>query len=142
MENRATPADRDFARIVRRVERREHIGRALNAVAFGHLAGAALLGLGGASAFLLIAPWGWLSGDPLATWLLGGLGALVAGFFLTVAGLAGSVGLGLLGRRRWARAGGVLTAVLMLPLAPVGTLIGALSLAVLLQRDAAELLQG
>ena len=126
------PDEREFEAVVRRVERRE-FARSRVRVLGGVWAALGGLGvLGGCLVFLAIAPWGWLSGDPTLTWLLGSVGSLIAGAALLFSLPALVAGLGLRSARPWARTFSLLLAVLALFWVPVGTVLGGVTLALLL----------
>jgi len=133
--------EREFEGVLRRVERRERARsrvRVLGAV----YTGLSLLGtLAAGLAFAAIAPWGLLSGDPTATIVLGSLGSIVAGTLLVLS-LPGLVaGVGLLKRRPWARSLALVLAIPQLFWVPLGTLLGAFTLAVLIPDDTRELFE-
>jgi hypothetical protein len=88
--------------------------------------------LAAGTAFLALAPWGWLSGDPTATWVLGTLGTALALAALALAVPALAVGAGLRRGRPWARALALGVGVLLLPWVPIGTALGVATLVVLL----------
>lgn len=127
--------DPAFRRIVRRVEGRARAEEQVRVLGLGYLVLNAL-GLGFAGlAFLLIAPWGLLSGDPTATFVLGTLGTIVAGAIATLSLPGLLAGFGLLRRRPWARTLALGLSVLALFSVPFGTVLGVLSLYILLQDD-------
>ncbi len=133
--------EREFDAVVRRVERRQRAERQVRALgaAWIGLSGVGLLGA--ALTWLAIAPWGVLSGDPTATVVLGGLGTAIAGV-IAVFALPGLVaGVGLLGLRPWARALTLVLSVLSLVQVPLGTALGLVSLAVLLQDGTGRLFE-
>ena len=86
-------------------------------------------------AFIAIAPWGLLSGDPTATAVLAGLGGTVAAVLLILSapGLIGA--LALLTRRSWARVYAMVLAAVIFFWFPLGAILGAYTLYVLLQPD-------
>lgn len=135
LASRLRPDEREFARDLRRIERR---GVALERV---RLLGAVHTGFGafgiavGVIAFLAIAPWGLLSGDSTATALLAGLGGAIAAVLLVISapGLIG--GLALLTGRSWARLYAMVLSGVLLLWFPLGTILGTYSLYVLLQPD-------
>ena len=132
-EPRGLHREDPFDRAVERVEAQERVASQVRLVAALHAVLGAL-GVGaGLLTFLLIAPWGWLTGDPELTALLGGIGALVGGFL----GLLGAPHLaaawGLSRRRPWGRVLGIVLSAFQLMNVPLGTVIGGLSLFVLLQ---------
>ncbi len=101
-------------------------------------------GLGAAAAaivFTAIAGIGLASGDPTASWILGGIGAAIAAVVggLSIPGLA--AGVGLLRRRPWARSFALVIGALSLFWFPLGTVIGALTLYTLLQDDTRTLFE-
>ena len=120
---------------VDRYERRERARERVRLVA-ALQTGVGALGVGlGGFLFLVIAPWGLLTGDPGLTMLLGGIGTVIAAFF-TLLSLPGLLaGVGMLRGHRWARTLGVVVALLQLFHVPVGTLLGGATLFVLLQED-------
>ena len=125
----------DFQRLLRRYEMREQVENRVRMLGLLYLAVSALGILCAGIAFLAIAPWGLLSGDPTATALLAGVGGVIAAVLLIVSapGLIG--GLGLLTRRSWARAYGIALAAVLLLWFPLGTILGAYTLYVLLQPE-------
>ena len=134
--------EREFERVVQRVERRERaLGRLRVLAGVWTAVGAATAGAA-ALAFVAVAPWGWISGDPTATWLLGGLASVLAGAALALSAPALAVGLGLRAGRSWARALALLLAVLLLFWVPLGTLLGIATLAVLLDENTREAFEG
>jgi hypothetical protein len=128
--------EREFQGLLRRHEIRERVERRVRTLGALYLAVSALGILCAGIAFAAIAPWGLLSGDPFATALFGvlGGGATALLLMLSVPWLIG--GLGLLAQRPWARVYAVMLAVLVLGWFPLGTLLGAYSLFVLLPSDA------
>jgi len=134
-----TPVDPDFDRIVARVERRERAERNVRLVG-AFWAGLSALGLAAAAVlFLLIAPWGWLAGEPMTIAFFTGLGAIIGGAvaLLSLPGLV--AGLGLLARRGWARNLTLGLAVIALFQVPVGTILGIATLVVLLGDEAVQI---
>jgi hypothetical protein len=127
--------EREFQSILRRYEKREQVKSQLRALGGLHLAVSAVGMLAACIAFLAIAPWGLLSGDPTATAVLAGLGGSVAAVLLILSapGLIG--GLALLTRRRWARVYAAVFAVVILWWFPLGTILGGYTLYVLLQPE-------
>ena len=129
----------EFTRIVQRVEDKARAEERVRLLALVYLV---VHGLGAAAAavvFLALAGTGLLSGDSTATWILGGLGAAVAAVVgaLAIPGLA--TGVGLLRHRPWARTSGIVLGALSLFWVPLGTIVGVLTLYVLLQDDVREL---
>ncbi|MCP5066835.1 MAG: hypothetical protein GY946_09735 [bacterium] len=125
----------EFTRIVARVEDQARAEERVRLLAVVYLV---VHGLGAAAAtivFLALAGTGLLSGDPTATWILGGIGAAVAALVggLAIPGMA--VGIGLLRHRPWARTTGIVLGSLSLLWVPLGTVVGVLTLYVLLQDD-------
>jgi hypothetical protein len=98
--------------------------------------GNALLLLGGAFVFILLAGIGAASGDSQALGILGIIGTAV-GMLLAALALPGlAAGYGLLRRRAWARVLALVLSILALAGFPLGTLVGAYAIWVLLQNTA------
>jgi len=127
--------EREFQGLLRRYERREQVEGRVRTLGRLYLAVSSLVMLCACIAFVAIAPWGLLSGDPTAAALLAGLGGTVAALLLMLSapGLIG--GIALLTRRSWARVYAILLAAVLLLWFPLGTILGAYSLYVLLQPD-------
>jgi hypothetical protein len=127
--------EREFQGILRRYEMRERAEGRIRTLGGLYLAVSAVGLLSACFAFVAIAPWGLLSGDPTATALLVGLGGAVAAVLLVLSapGLIG--GLALLTRRSWARVYAMVLAALLLFWFPLGTILGTYTLYVLLQPD-------
>ena len=133
--------DPQFDRIVRGVRLR---ARAEERVRGLGLALLILNGLGMATAvvvFLAIAPWGFISGDPTATVVLGGVGTVIAGIIAGLSLPGVLAGWGLLRRRPWARTLALVIGVLSLVSVPFGTILGVITLYVLLQDDVREIFE-
>ncbi len=133
--------DRDFTRIVSRVEGRRRASSRVRALgwAFVILNGLGFLAAG--VTFLAIAPWGFLSGDPTAAIVLGGIATALAGLILALS-LPGLVaGVGLLHLRSWARTLAIVLSGLSLFSVPFGTILGVVGLYVLLQDDVQDLFE-
>lgn len=131
--------DPQFHRIVRGVQRRARAEERLRGLGLALLI---LNGLGMTAAvvvFLAIAPWGFVSSDPTAILVLGGVGTVIAGIIagLSLPGIL--AGWGLLRRRPWARTLALVIGVLSLISVPFGTILGAITLYVLLQDDVREI---
>lgn len=129
----------EFTRIVQRVEGQARAEERVRLLALSYLV---LHGLGAAAAalvFVALAGTGLISGDPTATWVLGGIGAAIATVVgaLAIPGLV--TGVGLLLHRPWARTSAIVVGALSLLWVPLGTLVGVLTLYVLLQDDVREL---
>ena len=79
-----------------------------------------------------------IANDPIAYRFLATIGWLTGGFLgiLALPGLV--VGIGLLGRSGWSRVLAIVIAIFQLALFPIGTVLGAYTLFVLLQRSAEE----
>jgi hypothetical protein len=91
----------------------------------------------GGFVFVLLSGIGFASGDPTATAILSVVGASV-GILMMVLALPGLLaGYGLLTGKSWGRILAIVVGVLGLLNFPIGTLIGAYTLWVLLQEDAA-----
>jgi hypothetical protein len=127
--------EREFQSLLRRYEKREEVEGRVRTLGRLYLAVSAVVMLCACIAFVAIAPWGLLSGDPIATALLAGLGGTLAALLLMLSapGLIG--GIALLTRRSWARVYAMVLAVVILFWFPLGTILGAYSLYVLLQPD-------
>ena len=127
--------EREFQGILRRYEVREQVEGRIRTLGGLYLAISAVGLLAACIAFVAIAPWGLLTGDPTATALLFGLGGAVAVVLLALSapGLIG--GLALLTRRTWARVYAMVLAALLLFWFPLGTILGTYTLYVLLQPD-------
>jgi hypothetical protein len=115
--------EREFQGLLRRYERREQVESRVRTLGGLHLAVSALGMLSACIAFVAIAPWGLLSGDPTATAVLAGLGGTLIG------------GLALLTRRSWARIYAIVFAAVIFCWFPLGTILGTYTLYVLLQPD-------
>lgn len=135
LADRLEADEREFQGAVRRLERRPRTADRVRMLGWLHTAIGSLGVGGGVLAFLAIAPWGFLSGDPTAAALLGGIGTVVAAvvFAVSLPGLV--LGLGLLQRRAWARPLGIVVGALSLLSVPIGTIVGALTIYVLVQDD-------
>jgi hypothetical protein len=129
------PDEREFQGLLRHYEVRERVEGRVRTLGGLYLAISALGILSACIAFLAIAPWGLLSGDATATALLAGLGGAIAALLLVISapGLIG--GLGLLAGRSWARLYAMVLSGVILLWFPLGTILGAYSLYVLLQPD-------
>jgi hypothetical protein len=128
--------EREFELLLRNRQRRE---RALSRVRLLGAAWATLSAItlaGGLIAFSVLLLPGLISGDPTALTVLGGIGsiALFAAAVVSVPGLLAGIGLWRL--RRWARTLAVVLSVVALASVPIGTILGVLTLVVLLQDDA------
>ena len=135
------PDEDEFTRAVRRVERRDHLRQRVAAIAWIHVGLASLGMMAGLAVFAAIAPWGFLSGDPSAALVTSTVGTLIGGSLVAIS-LPGLVaGIGLLRGRPWARSVAVVVSALLLFQVPVGTVLGALSLYVLLQEDTRAFLE-
>ena len=92
----------------------------------------------GGFVFFLLSGIGAVSGDAQAVAVLSVVGIFVAGL-LTVLGLPGIVaGFGLLARKGWARYLAIVLGLLNLINFPIGTVVGAYTLWVLMQEKAAD----
>jgi len=101
-----------------------------------YILGNALLLVVGAFVFILLAGIGAASGDTQALGILGIIGTAV-GLLLAALALPGLIaGYGLLRRRAWARVLALVLSILALAAFPLGTLIGAYAIWVLLQNAA------
>ena len=135
------PDEDEFARAVRRIERRDHLMRRVAAVGWLHVGLASLGMVAGLALFAAIAPWGFLAGDPSAALITSTVGTVLGGSLIAIS-LPGFVaGVGLLRGRPWARNVAMIVSALLLFQVPVGTVLGALSLYVLLQDDTRALLE-
>jgi hypothetical protein len=102
------------------------------------IVGHAIFLLLGMFVFVLLTGIGIVSGEREATAILGIVGTAV-GLLLVVLGIPGLVaGAGLLARKSWARILAIVVSILGLVNFPIGTVIGAYTLFVLLQDTAAE----
>lgn len=129
----------EFRRILQRVEGQARAEQRVRHLALVYLV---VHGLGAAAAaivFLALTGTGMLSGDSTTTWILGGLGVALAAVVggLSIPGLV--TGAGLLRHRPWARTAGIVLGSLSLFWVPLGTIVGVLTLYVLLQDDVREL---
>ncbi len=101
-----------------------------------HIAGSLLFLCVGVFVFVFFAGLGVAAEDPEAVRVLGVVG-LSVGLFLVLLGLPGLVaGYGLLQRKPWARMLAIVLGVLNLANVPVGTIVGAYTLWILLDEDA------
>jgi hypothetical protein len=92
----------------------------------------------GAFVFFLLSSIGAISGDAQAVAILSVVGSFVAGI-LSILGLPGMVaGLGLLARKTWARYLAIVLGILNLLNFPIGTVVGAYTLWVLMQEKVAD----
>lgn len=119
---------------------RKQIEQHIPVLGMVHLVSGAFFVLIGVFVFFFLSNLGVLIAvdDPIAPQVLSMVGISV-GVLLVVLGLPGIIaGYGLLKRYSWARGLAVAVGVLNLPNVPLGTIIGAYTLLVLLQDDAAE----
>ncbi|MGQ9556090.1 MAG: hypothetical protein ACUVWR_18465 [Anaerolineae bacterium] len=100
------------------------------------IVGHALLLAVGAFVFLLLAGIGMATGDKTAFAVLGATGTAVGFLFMAIALPGLAAGVGLLARKAWGRILAIVVGVLGLVNFPVGTIIGAYALWVLLQNSA------
>ena len=130
--------DPEFEQIVSRVERRERAQRHVHALGLAWLILSSVGVLAAGLVFLAIAPWGFAFGDPGAIGFFGVLAVLISGSLaaLSLPGLV--LGLGLLARRRWARTLAIVLGALALLQVPLGTILGGVTLAILLGDDAGQ----
>lgn len=142
LADRLETDEREFRTAVRRLEHRPHTAERVRLLGFLHTGLGALGVAVGMLAFLAIAPWGFLSGDPAAAAILGGIGTVVAAvvFAVSLPGLV--LGIGLLQRRAWSRTFGIVVGALSLLSVPIGTVVGALTIYVLVQDDTDAYLRG
>ena len=133
--DRQSADEREFQSLLRRYEIRERTEGRIRTLGRLYLAVSAAGILAACIAFAAIAPWGLLSEDPTATALLVGLGGTVAAVLLVLSapGLIG--GLALLTRRSWARVYAMVFGAVILCWFPLGTILGAYTLYVLLQPE-------
>ncbi len=111
-------------------------------VALGNMAVGALSMLGGLVVMLAMGGAGLLSGEIGGAIALGSLG-LIIGTMVVVLGLPQFIGgLGLLGRKSWARYVLMVTSALSLFGFPIGTILGGYSLWVLTNNDTKMLTSG
>ncbi len=102
----------------------------------------ALFAVVGGFVFVLLAGIGVAVQEAQAGWILATVGIAV-GVFLVALAIPGIVaGIGLLGRRQWGRILAIVVAILGLANFPIGTVIGAYALWVLLQDAAAGYFAG
>ncbi len=134
--------DREFDAIVRRVQRRERAAHRVRALGAVYLGLSGLVALAAAGVLAATWPWAFLSGDPSTAAWLGGLGTALAGVLLLAALPGLLAGVGLLRFRPWGRALALGLGVLALLQVPFGTVLGALTLYVLLQGDSDALFGG
>lgn len=124
--------DREFEQIVARVERRERLERRVHLLGISWLVLSALGVVAAALLFLAVAPWGLVFGDPAAVGFFAVVGAILGGSLLALSIPGAVLGLGLLRRRPWARTLAIVLGALALLQVPLGTVLGGLTLAVLL----------
>lgn len=98
----------------------------------------ALLGMG---IFILLFSIGVISADRTALNVLTIIGVLTAGILLLLSAPSIIAGVGLLRWQNWARILAIVIGILNLPWFPVGTLVGAYSLYVLLDDETGRLFQ-
>lgn len=92
----------------------------------------------GGFVYILLTGIGVTSGDPEAVAILRVAGAAI-GIFLGVLGLPGIIaGYGLLMRRTWGRILGIVIGILNIVNVPVGTIVGAYTIWILLQDETAD----
>jgi hypothetical protein len=122
--------EREFAPALRAIARAQRLAPHLQLLGRVHmlLGAAALAAALGAS--LVLSGAAWLA-PPVPGWALG-LGAALAATLAALGAPWLALGFGLRRRRPWARTLGIVCAALLLPFAPLGTLLGAWTLAVLL----------
>ena len=127
---RAREDEREFAPALRAIARAKKLAPQLRLLGRVHvLLGAAALSLALTASVLLSAAFSLAPGRP--DWAFPAGGALVAGLAAMGAPWL-ALGFGLRRRRAWARTLGIACAVLLLPFPPIGTALGAWTLAVLL----------
>lgn len=130
-----SPEEREFQGLLRRYEARERAEGRIRTLGGLYLAISAVGIVSACLAFVAIAPWGLLSGDPTATAVLAGLGGAVAAVLLALSAPSLIGGLALLSRRSWARVYAMVLAALLLFWFPLGTILGTYTLYVLLQPE-------
>ncbi|NOK62395.1 MAG: hypothetical protein GFH27_549293n129 [Chloroflexi bacterium AL-W] len=92
----------------------------------------------GGFVYILLTGIGVTTGDPEAVAILRVAGAAI-GIFLGVLGLPGIIaGYGLLMRRTWGRILGIVIGILNIANVPVGTIVGAYTIWILLQDETAD----
>ncbi len=128
---RAAPDDeREFAPALRAIERAKKLAPQLRMLSRLHTGlGAGALGLAVLASFMLSGAFAFAPERP--PWMLAAGGAFVA----ALAALAApwlALGFGLRRRRGWARPLGVACGALLLPFAPIGTVLGVWTLVVLI----------
>lgn len=129
------PEEREFQGLLRRYEAREQAESRIRTLGGLYLAISAVGIVSACLAFVAIAPWGLLSGDPTATAILAGVGGAVAAVLLALSAPSLIAGLALRSRRSWARVYAMVLAALLLVWFPLGTILGTYTLYVLLQPD-------
>lgn len=133
--------DRAFRGIVGRVEGRARAAARVRTLGWAFVLLNSLGFLAAGVTFLAIAPWGFVSGDPTAAIVLGGIGTAIAGLILALS-LPGLIaGLGLLQLRSWARTLSIVLSGLSLFSVPFGTILGVVGLYVLLQDEVQDLFE-
>lgn len=126
----ASSDEREFAPALRAIERAKRLGPQLQLLGRVHtLLGAAALSAALAASIVLSSAA--LLAAPLPGWVLGLGAALVAALALLGAPWL-ALGFGLRRRQVWARGLGIVCGAVLLPFAPIGTLLGAWTLAVLI----------
>lgn len=122
--------EREFAPALRAIERAQRLAPQLQLLSRLHtFLGAAALALALLASVLLSTAL--LVSPERPLWMFAAAGALVAGLAALGAPWL-ALGFGLRRRRTWARSLGVVCGALLLPFAPIGTLLGAWTLVVML----------
>ncbi|MCE7989382.1 MAG: hypothetical protein DYG89_50160 [Caldilinea sp. CFX5] len=116
--------------------KQQELGQHINILAWLHIVGHAIFLIIGGFLFTLLTSIGAVSGDPQALAILSVVGTTV-GLLLALLALPGMVaGYGLWRRRTWGRYLAIVVGIFNLVNFPIGTVIGAYTLIVLLQSGA------
>lgn len=116
--------------------KQQELGQHINILAWLHMVGHALFLIIGGFLFMLLTSIGAVSGDPQALAVLSVVGTTVGGLLALLALPGIAAGYGLWRRRAWGRYLAIVVGIFNLVNFPIGTVIGAYTLIVLLQNGA------
>lgn len=108
-------------------------------IAWLYIISGALGFMGALLAGIFISMGGWISGDRTAILVLTIISLVIGGIIAALAVPSVIAGIGLLGQRNWARVLAIIVAILNLPAFPIGTLLGAYTLYVMLDNETSTL---